>query len=191
MKRGDLVCSALTSDQFPRDGRQEVALLGRSNSGKSSLLNALLGMRAAHVSSTPGRTQRINFFWVDRWYLVDLPGFGYAKVPLHVRAEFSAAVDAYLEGRQALTATVLIQDIRRDPEDDEMAVRDWARHRNVLLVVAANKADKLGTRERDRRLEELRVFYGPAVHATTALRRQGLAPIREALGGLGLGGLSG
>jgi GTP-binding protein len=189
MKRGDLVRSALDPGEFPPAEWQEVALLGRSNAGKSSLLNALLGHKVAHISSTPGRTQRINFFYVDHWYLVDLPGFGYAKVPLEVRQGFSRAVDQYLNTRQALTAAILIQDVRRDPEDEELMVRDWAASRNLLLVVVANKADKLSARARADREERLRAVYGVPVHLISALRRQGLAPVIETLRGLGLGGL--
>jgi GTP-binding protein len=190
MKRGDLVRSALKAEEFPTEGWQEVALLGRSNAGKSSLLNALLGTKAAHISGTPGRTQRINFFYVDRWFLVDLPGFGYAQVPLAVKAAFSRAVDAYLNERAPLTAAILIQDIRRTPGSEELMLRDWARERNILLVVCGNKADKLSKREKEERVAALTELYGQPVHPTSCLKRQGLEPIQQELRGLGLTGLA-
>lgn len=189
LTKGDLVASALDPSEWPTQGWPEVALMGRSNAGKSTLLNALLGRRAAHVSATPGRTRRIHFFYVRRWLLVDLPGFGYADVPLDVRQTFSAAVDRYLRERQPLLAAILIQDIRRDPEEEELMLRRWAAARNVLFLVAANKADKLSRTAAAARVEALRAVYGPAVWAVAAARRSGLEPIREALTGLGLEGL--
>lgn len=189
LSKGDLVASALDPSEWPTQGWHEVALLGRSNAGKSTLLNALLGRRAAHVSSTPGRTRRLHFFYVRNWLLVDLPGFGYADVPLAVRRSFSEAVDRYLRERQPLLAAILIQDIRRDPEEEEVMLLRWAAARNVLFLVAANKADKLSRTAAAERVAALRAVYGPAVWPVSAVRRTGLEPIRDALRGLGLEGL--
>lgn len=190
MRRGELACSALSPDQWPSTNWQEIAMMGRSNSGKSTLLNALLGMKTAHVSNTPGRTQRLNFFWVRDWYLVDLPGFGYARVPLTAKAAFGQAVDLYLTRRSQLTGAILIQDIRRDPEDEEIMAKEWALARNILFIVTANKVDKLNTRERRERSERLTALYGCPVYPISAQKREGLDPVKQALTGLGLTGIS-
>ena len=118
--RGRLVASALTPAEMPPPKSSEVAFMGRSNSGKSSLINALVGAKIANTSSTPGRTQRINFFQMPAWLMVDLPGFGYAKVSKAERARFGEAVEQYLTTRQPLIAAVLIQDARRDAEAEEL-----------------------------------------------------------------------
>jgi len=189
MQRGDLARSALDPSEFPTGNLQEVALLGRSNAGKSSLLNALLNRRTARVSRTPGQTRRIHFYWVKNWYLVDLPGFGYAALDPGERARFSRAVDDYLNQRAQLTAAVLIQDIRRDPGAEEQQLVAWARRRNVLLLVAANKADKLNRTETTARVEALHAAYGFPVLAMSARTGAGLDALKERLRGLGLEGL--
>lgn len=189
MQRGDLARSALEPAEYPTDGVQEIAMLGRSNSGKSSLLNALLNRRSARVSGTPGHTQRIHFYWVKGWYLVDLPGFGYAQVTAAQRARFNQAVDFYLNRRQELTAAILIQDIRRDPGPEEISVRDWARDRNLLLLVVANKVDKLNRTQGEARVAELTAAYGSRVLPISARTRLGVEDLKTAIRGLGLEGL--
>ena len=181
--------SALKPGEFPAEDRAEVAVMGRSNAGKSTLLNALVGAKVARVSQDPGRTRRINFFDLGEWYLVDLPGYGYAKVSQRSRIEFGQAVDRYLATRSALIAAILIQDVRRDLEEEEAMVVDWADQRNVLLVVVANKADKLNQRERERRRRALESQYRRPIHLISAQKRQGLDPVREAIRGLGLPGI--
>jgi GTP-binding protein len=185
-KRNDPVVSALGETEWPPESGPEVAVLGRSNAGKSSVLNALVGRPMAHVSSTPGRTQRINFYAMNGWYLVDLPGYGYAKVPRSVKAAFSEAVDRYLQTRQALVAAILVQDVRRDVEAEEDAIRAWAAARNVMLIVVANKSDKLSPRERSLRQEVLSAAYGQPVYLVSARNKTGLDAVRAALRGLGL-----
>lgn len=189
MNTPELTHSALTPDEFPKGTRQELAILGRSNSGKSTLINALVHAKVAHTSGTPGRTQRINFFRMEGWYLVDLPGFGYAKVPLDVKEAFGQAVDRYLTERQQITGAVLIQDIRRDPGSEEEMIRQWAERRNILLLIVANKADKLGTTALAERTEALSRAYRKPVYVVSSYRKSGLEPLRAALKGLGLAGL--
>jgi GTP-binding protein len=190
MKPPPLAHSALSKRELPPEDRPEVAVMGRSNAGKSTLLNALVGARVAHVSQDPGRTRRIHFFDLGNWYLVDLPGYGFARVPAKVRAEFGQAVDHYLSTRGTLLAAVLIQDIRRDQEDEERMIVDWARQRSVQLMVVANKVDKLNRREREERLRRLDRQYGAPVYPVSAQRGTGLEPIRAVLGGLGLQGFA-
>jgi len=190
MKPPPLAYSALSPREFPPDDRPEVAVMGRSNAGKSTLLNALVGTRVAHVSQDPGRTRRIHFYDMRTWYLVDLPGYGYAKVPTKLRNQFGQAVDHYLSTRRQLVAAVLIQDIRRGLEEEEAMLLEWSRERNVQLVVVANKADKLNQRERTQRLAALEAQYRQPVFPVSAYRRTGLEPVHACLAGLGLSGLA-
>jgi GTP-binding protein len=138
--------SAASPDQFPRDGLPEVAFLGRSNVGKSCLLNALAGARGlARVSSTPGRTRLVNFFRVgSEMYLADLPGYGYARVPEGVRRGWDRLATSYLVGRAPLALCVFLVDARHEPTDGDETLRGWLDHHGLPYVVAATKADKLG-----------------------------------------------
>jgi GTP-binding protein len=156
--------SAASAAQFPRDGLPEVAFLGRSNVGKSSLLNALAGTRnLARVSSTPGRTRLVNFFRVgtletkvdDALYLVDLPGYGYARVPEAMRKEWETLVSGYLGGREALALCVFLVDLRHDPSEGDETLRTYLDHYRLPYVVAATKSDKLGRGEANRRRDAL------------------------------------
>jgi len=148
-----------------------VALLGRSNVGKSSVLNALVGTRGlARVSSTPGRTQSVNFFRVgDELYLADLPGYGYARVPEATRQGWERLVVSYLEGRDALALCVFFVDARHEPMEGDETLREWLEHRRQPYVLAANKADKLGHGERARRLSALRSWAGPRARDVVAV----------------------
>ncbi|PSR22093.1 MAG: ribosome biogenesis GTP-binding protein YsxC [Sulfobacillus acidophilus] len=184
--RGGLVASALSFEEMPTNGWTEVAFMGRSNAGKSSLINALLGARVAHVSNTPGRTQRMNFFAMVQWYLVDLPGFGYAKVSKSDRVRFGQAVEQYLTQRQPLVAGVLIQDARRDPQEEEHMVVDWANSRNILLVVVASKIDRMNRTEQQERQSVLDAQYGRRVLLVSNRTGEGVPAVREAIKGLGL-----
>jgi GTP-binding protein len=154
--------SAASPDGFPRDGTPEVAFLGRSNVGKSSLLNALAGVTLARVSKTPGRTRLVNFFRVagGGWpamYLVDLPGYGYARAPRAEREGWESLVTSYLLRRDPLSLCVFLVDSRHDPTDGDETLRAWLEHHRIPFVVAATKADKLGrgdVRKRTRGLEQ-------------------------------------
>lgn len=183
---GQIAASALTPAEMPQDGRAEVAFMGRSNAGKSSLINVLIGAKVARISGTPGRTQRINFFAMSRWYMVDLPGFGYARVSKSARASFGQAVEDYVTTRQELIAGVLIQDCRRDPEEDELMVMDWADSRNILLLIVASKMDRLNRQEQDERKKALQSRYRRPVFLVSNRTGEGIGPLREAIRGLGL-----
>ncbi|HMG35383.1 MAG TPA: ribosome biogenesis GTP-binding protein YihA/YsxC [Blastocatellia bacterium] len=143
------VKSATSPEQYPRDDRPEVAFIGRSNVGKSSLINSLLGTRGlARTSSTPGRTQLINFFLInDAFYLVDLPGYGYARVPSAVKREWGPMVEKYLASRPNLVLSVVITDSRHRPTELDLQMIDWLRAKNKPFVIAATKADKLSSNE--------------------------------------------
>ena len=129
----------------PENTLPEVALAGRSNVGKSSLINRLLGRRAvARVSRTPGRTREINFFRInDQFVLADLPGYGYARISKERRAVWGPLIESYLRESQALRGVILLMDIRRDPSADDRAMLDFFGSLDVPGVVVLTKADKL------------------------------------------------
>ena len=139
------VTSAFGPNQYPCHDLPEVAFAGRSNVGKSSLLNTLVNRRnLAKTSSRPGRTQAINFFLLDRrLYLVDLPGYGFAKVPIRVKKSWQKMVETYLKTRPNLKVVVVIIDIRRGPERDDLALLEWLVHYEIPALVVLTKADKL------------------------------------------------
>jgi GTP-binding protein len=171
--------SASAPAQFPSGGLPEVAFLGRSNVGKSSLLNALCGVRGlARVSSRPGRTQLVNFFRVTGGaapdeardlYLVDLPGYGYAKVPEAMRLAWRRLVEAYLLGREALAVCVFLVDARHEPQPGDLTLREFLDQEGLPYVLVATKADKLGRGERARRIAALRKGLGARALAVAAV----------------------
>jgi len=174
--------SAASPDQFPRDGLPEVAFLGRSNVGKSSLLNALAGAPGmARVSSTPGRTRLVNFFRVgSELYLADLPGYGYAEVPDQVRRSWDRLATSYLLGRDPLALCVLVVDARQEPSAGDETLRTWLDHHRLPYVVAATKADKLGRGATKARLADLEHGLGRqarGVMAVSAETGEGLGPL--------------
>lgn len=173
------VGSAASPDQFPRDGWPEVAFLGRSNVGKSSLLNALAGTKGlARVSAQPGRTQLVNFFRVTGgrgsahpWelYLVDLPGYGYAKVPRSVQDGWERLVTSYLVGRETLVLSVFLVDARHPPSEGDRTLGAFLDNQGTPYVLAATKADKLGRGELARQRRELGEGVGRNARAVVAV----------------------
>lgn len=149
----EFVIGAARAAQFPRSVLPEVAFAGKSNVGKSSLLNSLLARkRLVKASATPGKTQQINFFLVNgRFHAVDLPGYGYAAAPKAAQAGWARLVEGYLTAREALRGVVLIVDIRHDPGPLDMRMKAWLDQLGRAHVVVANKADKLTAVEAARR----------------------------------------
>ena len=141
----EFVKSAVKPSHYPPEVLPEIAFAGRSNVGKSSLINTLLNRkRLVKTSSTPGRTQLINFFNINNAFsFVDLPGFGYAKVPNSVKKTWGPMVETYLSTRGTLRGVVLILDIRRVPGKEEFALIEWLDHYNIPIVLALTKTDKL------------------------------------------------
>lgn len=145
------VAAATHADSFPRDTRPEVAFLGRSNVGKSSLLNSLLRVKGlARTSSTPGRTQSINFFLINEaYYFVDLPGYGYAKVAKTERAAWGRLIEKYLAERTQLVLSILIVDARHEPSPLDLQMQSWLHNLGLSYLVVSTKIDKLsGTGQR-------------------------------------------
>jgi len=174
--------SAASPGQFPPDVGREVAFVGRSNSGKSSALNAILGMRSlARVSKTPGRTQLVNFFSVgeDR-RVTDLPGYGYARVDPATRERWERLLGGYLEGRRSLAGLVMTVDIRRGITELDDTLLRWLQPRGLPVVILLTKADKLsrGAGLQQQRLAAAHV--GPEVKLTrcSAIGRDGVEEAR-------------
>jgi GTP-binding protein len=145
----EFILSASSPEQFPSDGLPEVAFLGRSNVGKSSLINAIVGKRGlAFTSSTPGRTQSINFYRIDgKFYFVDLPGYGYAKVPLAAKREWAKLIEYYLRERSTLRLAFLILDARRGWMEMDLELKAWLEANNHPYIVVVSKIDKLNQKE--------------------------------------------
>ncbi|NLN17140.1 MAG: YihA family ribosome biogenesis GTP-binding protein [Firmicutes bacterium] len=156
-KEARYVCSAVTPSQYPGDRLPEVALVGRSNVGKSSLINALVGRRSlARTSSRPGRTQTINFYLVDEaFYLVDLPGYGFANVPKRVREAWGPMIEGYLLGRRELVGIIMLVDARHPPNRNDVQMADWLHHHGLAFGVVATKVDKVSRGQWQSRLREL------------------------------------
>jgi GTP-binding protein len=182
----NFLTSAATAGQFVADTGREVAFAGRSNAGKSTAINAVTGRsRLARVSRTPGRTQLINFFEVgpDR-RLVDLPGYGFAKVPHAVRDRWHALMRVYFERRESLVGLVLIVDARRGLGDLDRAMLDWALGRDRRAHVLLSKADKLGRQESVRVLRATEAECagtGIGVQLFSAHERQGIDAAQDVL----------
>src|SRR5271165_5831362 len=144
------VTSAADPKQFPAPIAPEIAFLGRSNVGKSSLINSLVADKIAKTSNTPGRTQTINFFELRRpgkphpeFFFVDLPGYGYARVPKAITMLWSGFIDPYLESRQSLALCVSLVDISIPPQQSDIQLHEWLRHHDRPYLVVATKADRI------------------------------------------------
>lgn len=151
IKSAEFITSATQPSQYPSGTLPEIAFAGRSNVGKSSLINTLVNRkRLVKTSSTPGRTQLINFFEVNGEYsLVDLPGYGYAKVPDAIKRQWKPMIDTYLSQRSALSGVVLIMDIRRTPKAEEIDLLAWLHQFGIPAIPVVTKIDKLsGARRR-------------------------------------------
>ncbi|MDI6741954.1 MAG: ribosome biogenesis GTP-binding protein YihA/YsxC [Smithella sp.] len=145
----EFVKSAVWPPQYPPAIMPEISFVGRSNVGKSSLINTLVGRRnLAKTSNTPGRTQLINFFTInEKISFVDLPGYGFAKVPQSVKKDWGDMIEAYLRERQSLCLVIFILDIRRDPSADDLSLRDWLENYRIPYLYVLTKSDKLSNNQ--------------------------------------------
>ena len=145
IRSSEIVVSAINRNQYPAEGLPEIALVGRSNVGKSSATNALLNRRNfARTSQTPGKTRTINFYKINNeFYFVDLPGYGYAKVSKSEKDKWGVIMERYLQDRQELCAIFLLVDIRHEPTNDDVMMYEWIKHFGYNCVVIATKADKI------------------------------------------------
>jgi len=157
--------SAVDAARFPKTGVPEIAFLGRSNVGKSSLLNALVGEKAAKVSRTPGRTRAINFFALlddkqrRKLIFADLPGYGYARISRSISAGWHAFIEPYLAGRDPLALCICLVDANVPPQASDRQLFDWLRAAGREFLVVATKADRLSGNERTRNLAALKKIH--------------------------------
>ena len=137
--------TAVRPEQFPESSRAEAAFVGRSNVGKSSMINAMLGRKSlVRTSQSPGKTRTINFFEVERdWYFVDLPGYGYARVSRSESQKWGAMIESYLKNRPQLAALVLLLDIRHEPSGNDKMLYDWCLYYELPVILVGTKSDKL------------------------------------------------
>ncbi len=175
----NLVMSAGFPEQFPVDGLPQIAFSGRSNVGKSSLINALLGRKSlARVSGSPGKTITANFYNIDRqYYLVDLPGYGFAKRPDAEREKWSTLMGAYFDNNPNLRLVVQLIDLKVGPTKDDDQMLSWLYETRTPYIIAATKADKLNVTDRKKNLDLLSkdqmILDGTHVIAFSALKGDG------------------
>ena len=157
IKESSLDIIATRRSQYPDDGRPEFLLVGRSNVGKSSFINAILGRNnLAYVSAKPGKTQTLNFYSVnDNFYLIDVPGYGYAITDKKTQSKFGMMIEEYLEKREELKRVFLLIDFRHLPSEDDLLMYNFLKYYNVPVTVIATKADKVGGSKKEKNLRDI------------------------------------
>ncbi|RJG20531.1 ribosome biogenesis GTP-binding protein YihA/YsxC [Paenibacillus thiaminolyticus] len=158
----EFIISAVGPAQYPDDGFPEIGLAGRSNVGKSSLINKLIMRKnLARTSSQPGKTQQLNYYRInDSMYFVDVPGYGYAKVSKVQRAAWGKMIEAYFRERDALRLVLLVVDLRHPPTEDDYMMHQWLTHYEVPVAVVATKADKVPKSRWPKHLKQVRTTLG-------------------------------
>ena len=176
--------SAFQESDWPRDRQPEIAFMGRSNVGKSSIINSLLNTRGlARTSNTPGRTQSLNFFSINNSFrFVDLPGFGYARVPKSIRSEWGEMVTSYLAKREQLVLSIQLVDSRHEPTKLDLQLHEWMQHSAGPRLIVATKSDKLSNNELKESLGRVkRVFSEDRVVAFSARTGRGGSEVWRAI----------
>jgi GTP-binding protein len=160
--KSEFVIGAVGPDQYPVDGLPEIALAGRSNVGKSSLINKMINRKnLARTSSTPGKTQQLNYYGInDELYLVDFPGYGFAKVSKTQRQAWGKMIEKYLLDRVALKLLILIVDLRHPPSKDDMVMYDWVSHYDIPVCIVATKADKIPRSRWAKQIKQMKECLG-------------------------------
>ncbi|MEK7990854.1 MAG: ribosome biogenesis GTP-binding protein YihA/YsxC [Thiotrichaceae bacterium] len=186
-QKAQFLTSANRIKQLPADQGYEVAFAGRSNSGKSSAVNVLTNQKGlARTSKTPGRTQLINLFELDaERRLVDLPGYGFAKVPLEVKLHWQKVLERYLNERQCLKGLVLLMDIRRPLTEFDIKMLEWCQHVGLPAHILLTKSDKLGINKAKNSLEQvkgkLKTLDNTSIQLFSALKRTGVSELQACL----------
>jgi GTP-binding protein len=181
----DFVISAVGPKQFPLDRKPQIAFSGRSNVGKSSIINALLHRKnLVKTSQTPGKTQLINFFIINESiYFVDLPGYGYARVPYAVTDAWAPMIEGYLRNAPQLSAVIVLLDSRREPDERDLRLIEWLRQYDIPAIYALTKIDKLNRQELDRARRNVGTALGIAdtLVLTSATNGQGIKDLWGAI----------
>ena len=184
----EFAVSATGLKQVPHDRRPQIAFAGRSNVGKSSVINALLHRKnLVKTSTTPGKTQLINFFIInEEFYFVDLPGYGYARVPHSVTDAWGPMIEGYLKDNPQLRAVVVLFDVRRVPDERDVRLMEWLRQYNIPAIYAVTKADKLNRQEAERARQNIfsRLELSGPLILTSAKKGQGIKDLWGAIGKL-------
>ncbi|MGE5396726.1 MAG: ribosome biogenesis GTP-binding protein YihA/YsxC [Chitinophagales bacterium] len=185
IKSATLITSAYNLQQLPEPSYPEIALVGRSNVGKSSFINRLTNRRAlARISGKPGKTRSVNFYLLDQsWYLVDLPGYGYAGVARQERDSWARLIEGFLRERQSIRGLIHLVDIRHPLQENDKVMQEWIGHYNIPCLVVATKSDKLS---RGKQIEQIKVLRkniepGKKIIAFSAVTGDGLESIIEVL----------
>ena len=179
INKSELECVAVKPAQYPDTSKKEIAFAGRSNVGKSSLLNMITGRKSlARVSGNPGKTRTINFYLCnDEFRIVDLPGYGYAKVSRAESEKWGEMMESYLEKRENLVKVVQLVDIRHKPSAQDVQMYDYLKYYNLDGIVVATKADKVSNNERQKCMKEIRTTLGMSkgdvIIPCSALKRTG------------------
>ena len=163
IKSAEFIMGAASLKQLPGEGLPEIALAGRSNVGKSSLLNKIMGRKSlARISQIPGKTRELNLYLIERkLIIVDLPGYGFAKVPMKVKEKWGRLIESYLHEREELTGLVHLIDIRHTPTKDDIQMHEWIKHFGVMSLIAATKADKIPRGRRQAAVSTIRKALEP------------------------------
>ncbi len=159
IKNAEFVISAVGPKQYPSDNLPEIALAGRSNVGKSSLINKFINRKnLARTSSKPGKTQTLNYYRInnDLFYFVDLPGYGFAQVSQSIKEKWSRFIDDYLTKRETLTGVIQLVDLRHPPSKDDIAMYDWLMHMHHDVLVVATKCDKISKGQWQKHVKQVR-----------------------------------
>lgn len=181
LKNPVFLLSAFRKEQFPFFKKNEVAFLGRSNAGKSSVLNMLTGKKIARIGKTPGRTQAINFFESKDILLADLPGYGFARVSKRMRDMWGWLIADYLKNRENLKLLVWIFDIRRIPDKLDYMLREWIEYYNRRCLIVFNKIDKIPKNKMDREIKKYKDFTQFFYVKTSALKGIGRDELLNAI----------
>lgn len=162
VKKSSLEAVGVKFEQYPSDNKPEIAFAGKSNVGKSTLINAMLNRKAlARTSSQPGKTRTINFYNVnDEIYIVDLPGYGYAKASKSEIQKWGNMIENYLQKRQCLAGIILLIDIRHEPGKNDIMMYDWLKHYGYNIIIAATKSDKLNRSQIPKQLNIIKKTLG-------------------------------
>ena len=155
IKEANLDIIATRRSQYPEDGKPEFLLVGRSNVGKSSFINTILSRKnLAYTSATPGKTQTLNFYGVNQqFYLIDVPGYGYAATDKKTQAKFGMMIEEYLEKRDTLKRVFMLIDFRHKPTEDDLLMYNFLKYYNLPVTVVATKADKVGGSKKQKNLK--------------------------------------